>query len=387
MKYLSLVLIIIASFQVQAALWVAENQWDQNWENQYSEWISKQVKPQFFIENQITTDCADAVISLRWIFSRINSLPMASSSGSGLITNLSNRWDSAPTSLDWKTDQRFRAALRSINDSTDTKTLFRDIYPTELNVKNLKPGTLFVEATSTTGHAQWISHINFDGVNNPIMFYSSTVPQAIRETLVYPFMKIKWPEQNVNAFGRFRWPVQTAGQVKLASSESMPGYSLEQYQLALKLSKSYNFDDFVTERLTGHPLEGLQKLQNLVGHLAQRLENRVPVVVAGFNACAPNKCIKDSTKFYNHSTYSRDGAIQFLIIGITEMIYSDKYIRSIDDQIAGRIVLKWSQLQNNIRIDLGFKNIELGYIVNNWNESLISSDPNDTIEKRWGFVN
>ncbi len=370
----------------KAALWVAKNQWDQNWENKFSEWISSEVKPKFFIENNITTDCADAVISLRWIFARNNSLPMASSSGSGYITNLSSKWDQFDISTSWKSDTRFLKALRSINDATDTKTLFRDVYPIELNSKNLKSGTLFVDSTSTSGHAQWISQMSFDGMSNPITFYASTVPQRVREMLVYPFMKNKWPEKNKNGFARFRWAVQSSGVVSLKSAESMPGYSLEQFTLAETLSATYDFDDYVTAKLIGQPLDGLRKLQNLVSHLVQRIENRVPVVQEGYKVCSPNKCAVDSSAFYNQSTYSRDGAIQFLIIGITELIYSDKYTQSVDDQVAGQMVLRWSQFQNNIKIDLGFMQTELGYIVSNWNTNTFSSDPNDSIEKRWGFA-
>ncbi len=376
---------ILFTVHSQAVLWNAENQWDEKWEQQYSEWIAKDVKPTFFLENKISTDCADAVISMRWIFARKNSLPMASTVGAGLITNLSTNWDLISSGSDWKSDQRFLKAIRNINDSTDTKTLFRDVYPVELNSKNLRIGTLFVDSTATTGHAQWISQMSFDGSNNPIIFNSSTVPQIVREMLVYPFMKPKWPEQNKNGFAKFRWAVQNKTQVSLKSSESMPGYSLEQYRIGSKLSSNYDFDDYVTEKLIGQPLDGLHKLQNLASHLIQRIENRVPVAESGFKNCYPNKCIKDSEKFYDYSTYSRDGAIQFLIIGITELIYSDKYKQNVDDQIAGQMILRWSQLQTNVKIDLGFKEIELGYIVANWNLNIFSSDPNVTTEKRWGF--
>lgn len=113
----------------------------------------------------------------------------------------------------------FLKALKSINQATDTKSLFQDVYPVELNVKNLKPGTLFVDSTVSSGHAQWIAQTTFDGMSNPILFYASTVPERVREVLVYPFMKIKWPEQSKNGFVRFRWAVQTGGAVRLKSAK------------------------------------------------------------------------------------------------------------------------------------------------------------------------
>lgn len=165
----------------------------------------------------------------------------------------------------------------------------------------------------------------------------------------------------------------------------MADYSLEQYELANQMA-DYNFDDFVTERLLGNPMDGLRKLQNLASHLIERIEKRVPVVEEGYRVCSAKKCIPDSSTFYNHSTYSRDSAIQFLIIGIAELIYSDKYTRNVDDQLAGQMILKWSQIQNNVKIHVQNKDILLGHIILNWNiNNKVSSDPNDPIARRWGF--
>lgn len=384
LKFIFILAIALMSFRAQAAVWVAQNSWDESWEKKYSEWITTSVNPQFFQTYQISTDCADAVISLRWIFSRINSLPAAATVGGSILSNLSSKWDQKSTASDWNQDSRFLAAIKDINSSTDTKSLYKDLYPIQLTAQYLTPGTIYINATQSTGHAEWISKNYFDGINNPITFFSSTVPKQVRETLVYPFMKTKWPEKGAHSFMRFRWAIQSKGSVQLKSQAEMPGYSLEQFELASQYSANYDFDDFVTARLIGQPLDGLRKLQNLVSYLAQRIENRVPVVQAGFKACQKG-CSPESSLFYSHSTYSRDAAIQFLIIGITELIYSDKYVHNVDDQLAGQMVLRWSQLQNDIVIDLGFKQTQLGYIVNNWNMQTISSDPNQPIEKRWGF--
>lgn len=384
LKFLSILFLTLASLQVQAAVWVAQNSWNDSWEKKYSEWLANEVTPQFFQNYQISTDCADAVISLRWIFARINSLPAAATVGSSITSNLSSRWDQLGTATTWNKDARFMAAIKEINSSTDTKSLYKDLYPIKLNAQYLAPGAIYINATQSSGHAEWISKNYFDGINNPITFYSSTVPKQIRETLVYPFMKTKWPEKGAHAFMRFRWAIQSKNSVQMISPADMPGFSLEQFELASQYSSNYDFDDFVTTRLVGQPLDGLRKLQNLVSYLAQRIENRVPVVQAGFQACQKG-CAPESSAFYSHSTYSRDAAIQFLIIGITELIYSDKYVHNVDDQLAGQMVLRWSQLQNDIVIDLGFKQTPLGYLVNNWNMQAISSDPNQPIEKRWGF--
>lgn len=211
MKFFGFLALLFLSLNTKASVWVAQNQWDQNWEKRYSEWVASSVTPQFFVQNNIATDCADAAISLRWIFARTNSLPAASTTSSSLLSNLSSQWDHLKTAPDWQSDERFRKALHAAINSTDTRTLFKDLYPIKLNSRSLVPGAVFINATSVSGHAEWISKTSFDGMNNPIMFFSSTVPQRVRETLVYPFMKTKWPVRTDNGFMRFRWAVQSQG--------------------------------------------------------------------------------------------------------------------------------------------------------------------------------
>lgn len=301
-----------------------------------------------------------------------------------MISNLSSSWDGLPAGVRWSQDQRFLKALVDINNATSSKTLFKDLYPVKLTVKQLVPGTVFVNATQDSGHAEWIAQTEFDGQHAPLLFYSSTVPQQVREFLVYPFMKIKWPEKNKNGFTRFRWPVMNNNTVQLTAAEAMSGYSLEQYELTDR--DSMDFDDFVATRLIGLPIDGLHKLPILASHLADRIENRIPVVVEGFKVCGGKKCPdQNSSLFYDYSTYSRDGAILFLIQGIFELIYSNRYQQNVDDQMAGQMTLKWSQIQTDVTFEIQAQTLNLGQIVSIWNQALFSSDPNVSIEARWGI--
>ena len=375
--------LVLIGMQSKAALWKAENEWSDAYEKKYTEFIEKTVTPDYLKQKNITTDCADAVISLRWIFARENLLPMASlSSGGGLITNNSSQWDSIAS-----LDERFLRAIRDINNATDSKTLFRDLYPVKLNAQNLVAGTMFVNATQTSGHAEWVARTNFDANNSVITFYASTVPQQVREFLVYPFMKVKWPEKSKNGFMRFRWPVKSASGINLVSPEKMQGYSLEQYELGQlgQPASDMDFDDFVVSRLVGHPQDGLQKLQILASVLSDRIDNRVPVIEEGFKLCGGGKCKPESLQFYNHSTYSRDGAILFLIQGIFDLLYSSRYKLNVDDQMAGQMVLRWSQIQTDVKFNIEGRSLMLGEVVAIWNEAKFSSDPNDSVLKRWGL--
>lgn len=372
------------SVQALSAIWTAKNAWNEEWEKKYSLWIEKEVGPSYLKNLNLSTDCADAVLSLRWIFARQNELPMVSSTSKGQsVSNLSSSWDQHLINSDWKKDQRFLTALKSINNATDTRTLFKDLYPVKLSPKFLNPGALYVNSTEASGHAEWVAKTSFDGISSPIVFYASTVPQQVRDFLVYPFMKVKWPLKNKNGFMKFRWAVRSGNEVNFVSSEKMPGYSLEQYELGA--SADQDFDDYIATRFIGHPLDGLQKLKVFASHLAERIENRVPVVKEGFRACGGGKCLnQEASSFYNHSTYSRDGEILFLIQGVFELIYASRnYV--IDDQMAGQMTTLWSQLQSDITFDIAGQKMNLGQVVQNFNLNKISADPNQTIEMRWGL--
>jgi hypothetical protein len=371
--------------RIHAAIWVAENSWNEEYEQKYSQWIRDEVTPQFFQNHQIPTDCADAIITLRWIFSRAHSLPMASSTGDGIVTNLTTTWDRFPTDQNWFNDRRFLEALRFINNNTNTRTLYSDLYPIELNAKNLRPGAIFIKTTESSGHAEWIARTQFDGINAPITFYSSTVPKQVRELLSYPFMRKHWPKQGQNGFGQFRWAVQTSRGVSLVSAQDMPGFSQEQFELSLILSPKIDFDDFIIKRLLGYPLDGIRRLNLLVSQLTRRFEDRVKIVEQGLQACQKGGCTPGTLIYYSHSTFSRDDAIQFIIIGITELVYSNRYDSIIDEELSGHLLFRWSHLQTQIKIDLGFTSVPLGQLVANWNEKKHQSDPNYSIPERWGL--
>jgi len=212
---------------------------------------------------------------------------------------------------------------------------------------------------------------------------------------------------------RFRWPVIHQGRVELLPDRQMPRYSLEQYQPDTQeghtqeghtqeghtqeghtqeghTQEGYQdkiaFDDFVTERLIGHRLDGLSKLQGLAQHLSERINNRIKMVTEGFKVCGHNRCSqRNSDDFYDQSTYARDGEIYFLIEDITDLIYSNDRSLQIDEESAGQMVLLWSQLQTDITFTIESNKVNLGQIVQAWKLGSYSSDPNQSVENRWGL--
>lgn len=376
MKYFSLFfLLFFSTASVQAQIWSSDKNWDVQAETAYSNWVKKNINSSFFRIHKLKTDCADAAIAIRWIYAYENKLPALATLTNGTkISNLSVQWNKIEKGLSWKSDQRFLTALDWIQNSTNTNSLMKDLEPISINASTVKPGILYMNSS----HVEWVSNVNLNGFSPPITLMSSTSPRIVRDLLEYPFAKTKWPSKYVSGFYKFKWP-------KLENSEvSYPQY-FESYKSEQFNILKMNFDDFVTTKLIGHPVDSNSKLIHIISHLTQRIDERIQSVETGARECRNSTCAVDSERYYNFSTYSRDAVIQALIIQITELIYNNQNVYSSDDQIAGQMVLKWSQAQTENEFLIDGKLRSLGELVNNWNSQTISSNPNDTITKRWGF--
>ncbi len=126
-------------------LWEVKNRWSQEWENKFSAWISENVNEDFFVKYGLSTDCADAVLGIRWIFARIHSLPVANhiSISSTLFTHLSmpKNWRKIPKGDVWHQDKLFMTALNYVMRLANTRTMLLDAYPVELTRRGLQVGS------------------------------------------------------------------------------------------------------------------------------------------------------------------------------------------------------------------------------------------------------
>ena len=87
------------------SIWEAKNRWNNDWELKFGQWLKQEVTLDFYKKYNIPTDCADAVIGLRWIFSRINYLPVANTlSDTGNLFgqfSMKKEWKRLPTATNW----------------------------------------------------------------------------------------------------------------------------------------------------------------------------------------------------------------------------------------------------------------------------------------------
>lgn len=371
----------------QTGIWPTREEWSQDWEDRFSDWIRKETGPDFFKQNNIATDCADVAFSLRWIFSRIHFLPVANTLGANnrLMTNESSSslWNELPTDPNWKKDKRFLKALNYFLDQAYTHTLMKDSYPIALNTKYFKEGVYHLTLHDTSGHTQLIHETNYQNPSRPpFMAIASTTPRAVR-TLYANMPFFGKFEKGKSAFLRFRWPAKsTSGQTYLVPPKNHPGFSEEQF------SPDFNQSEFSMLLPVYRKLVPSFSLSGAVAHNFQDIESstleRIDVVSKGWQACQPpNDCQEGSDLYESWSTPSRDQRLKDRL-NLTRDFEFAALTNGNKSELLEIQALKKEFLSKTISIpDLGkisFKRIEW-----NLNRQLFSSNPRVSPAGRWGF--
>lgn len=343
-------------------LWNVENQWSWEWELKYANWIEQEVDAFWFEKYKIPTDCADVVYTLRWVFARINKLPIANQ----LLDrswfshrSVKKEWESLPTHKDWWLDQKFNAALKFVTTQTYTHTLMRDSYPIEVSIDSIWAGAYQLYLNDKSGHTMLI-HRRVPATSGiRISMLSSTVPRKVRilgEHMAYPTQYVL----KQNAILRMKWPLLTNNKWMLEQETNLPFYSLTQFEK--------QFD--INRRLNPNP-DWKIEFEMATRSLRETLIQRIDIVKQGFQTCYPNKCKIDSYDYDNYSTPSRDQRISSLIDYI-QSEFSKNYT-----EFDEAVKLPLFELENQ---PISFKQIQL-----TWNNHLFSSDPNRPLYSRWAL--
>lgn len=343
-------------------LWKAENQWSWDWEVKYAEWLQNHVDVEFFKKYNIKTDCADVQYYLRWIFSRIYKLPMASRlPGGGYLTQNSMKaeWEKLPTHEVWHKDKRFLAAMVYLTRLVYTHTLYRDSYPVELNATALLPGAFYLTISGKSGHTMVIYRQTPATSGVRILVMSSTVPREVR------VLSSHRPVSGGYAAGkaamlRMRWPRIANGQVSLVDEKKMPYYSTQQFELQ---------DPNINRILNPNPNWDVE-YDDAVQLVSELLKQRKIAVQDGYKICFPNKCDPAGSDWDNHSTPSRDRRIR------EALSYFDYELATEYSRYAERsekeIVFEYEGEGYNL------KNLRYLFEMNH-----PSIDPNHSLERRW----
>lgn len=363
------------------AIWYAKNKWDAEWEFKYGQWLQNEVTPDFYKRLNIATDCADAVVGLRWIFARINSLPVANtiSDTENLFGHFSMKkeWRRYDTASNWYDDELFMAALDYVMNLTSTRTIIKDGFPVVINREGLVPGTYIVTQNNGAGHAKVISETHYEEITElPLYTLASTTPREIRFLAREVLLDQDWPEIGAKEILAFRWPVATNSGWQLEKRDARPTYSLEQFDRELKI-KFPAFIQFVLSRVK-ESYDPLKLVDSGLNDILAYANQRVSVVTKGYEYCKKNNCKAGSAGDNDWGTPSRDAKLLKKFHDIDTLV---KQLENLSPGLYERWMtgLRHTTMQvEGVEITLA----SLRFIMEN---NLYSSQALDHPEKRWGM--
>jgi hypothetical protein len=243
MNVLSLFLLLffsISSFEIKADVWRATEKWNSYWENDYQEWVSKNLSTNIFTSSEgllsrIATDCADALYDIRIQYAYEHSLPFVINAPD-ILQPKTKLFGNNTTMFDSIADERLRvrAFINYINDEAGTETLFRDTFPVAIN--EINSGIAYVVEWSLFGkmnrHAYIIKGFDQD---HELLYYASDAPRKIRKLQI----DTKYPRFSYSSapFGFRRWKHPEHLLIPEKDIPAEAGYSIEQYKILKQVGK------------------------------------------------------------------------------------------------------------------------------------------------------
>jgi hypothetical protein len=358
----------VATEQQAAPLWVVKNQWSDEWEAKYAEWVGANFDKYFYEKYQVMTDCADVAYSLRWIFSRINYLPAAATlAGSGAIVSQDSakaEWNKLETHEEWHKDKRFLAGLDWLLNGVYTKTLYKDAYPIELTKETIRPGLINLLG----GHTEVFSSVSYQPDEIPMMVLSSTMPKAVRVLSSRPYLDSDAVAKEQGGLLRFRWPEYTNNSWTMIPKEKMKHYSLEQYA-EKPCSNESGLARCIIANL-GMSFKADLMIRKITQGLEESIAQRIDIIRDGQIFCSANNCAPGTQGWEDWSTPSRDKRL-------AESFESAGELASDIDQ--SRYFEEWIE-KTKISSDIP---LSIEKFKNRLEPGLVSFDPRDSVEARW----
>lgn len=355
-------------------LWSVTNQWDWDWEIKFGQWVSSELHTGWWKNYGLATDCADVVFTARWIFARINGLPMANSLASGqwfTHRSVKPEWETLPTAPEWHKDQKFLAALNYLESVTYTHTLWNDSYPIAINSRAFIPGTYHLHLTSESGHTLLVHSVGLQPDEVPVTVLYSNIPSEVRELWAAVFLETE-SDAGGNGFVHMRWPQWAGEVVSLVPAAQMPNYSLEQFAANFIRPPRTAFWQEVFYRL--NPRANFEKIAlKTLQQILDSFHTRVVVVEKGWAVCSVTPCLKGSKEWELWSTPSRDGRLMGNINVFDELMVQIGDYSKFTSLLAKKVVTVEGQTLN------------LSETIGIWQNGLYSSDPNDPPPVRWGI--
>lgn len=360
-------------------LWKATETWSMKWEQRYAQWIQDNLTTDFFVEHGIETDCADVIIGLRWIFSRIHKLPAANTmAGSDKIfsnEDMLRSWKKLPTHEIWHKDKLFMTALDYLMNNTYTHSVWKDSYPITISKKTLLEGTFFLNLEDVSGHVRIVAQTNFSSLTEiPLIMRASTVPRGLRRLSEEVFLNFERPTITNSGFRAMRWAVKDGRDFELKSEKSHSSYGLNQYDddfigegesFALGVFKAVR-PDFSKEILINAGLSDI----------LETLEFRKSVVMEGYEACQIVDCSPGTAAYDAYSTPSRDSKIRKLFKSLDQLVESLI-------PVFPKMRERWLEALRKSEFTVLGETINMDQARYLFEEGQVSFDPRDALNARW----
>ncbi len=406
----------LSMFQVaRANVWTEKNTWSPTWEKAYEVWVLSDWKVDVFARKNLPTgeanpffglrtDCADTVYSMRIIFAYENSLPFVAvdpTGGQTLISNRMNRWNSIPNEK-----SRVREFLLFAYDTFSTHSLPADTYPVAISRETVHAGGLML--TTAKNHHSWtIQSILTIGV--PHLIFNSTVGAGTGSMLQE---RTSWPNPEWVFEGQYS-PAGHAGlrywrqHSDLQKPEwEVQGYSDEQYKIPIS-----KWIDVVQGKLAIVNETEPQKIQRLIESVCAGVQGRVAVVKEGVNYLRQvgGRCL-NYEEYDTYSSPNRDRRV------FDDLLALRQAYRSIDanqklDTLSVKVLDQLRKIFPFIREPVQVeqrkmspskitadsicivtyasssaqdRQIDLAEYRRRSFEGLLSNNPNESFEQRWG---
>ena len=383
-----ILLTFIFTLSVGAQVWVAENQWDENWEMEWSQWIeSEKIQRTIFSSKDspyynIKTDCTDALIALRAIFSYENRLPF-----SIRLNKEGTRVHESSTRFN-TSDRPLKAFIEYIGARIGTDGFARyNTYPIAFN--DLRPGDFYLSRWKRNGtyifHGEFVKEIHSTGHLTTLYSTSPVNRRRLGQREGFPAHRA---DMAPFGFRRFLREDQSFRDVA----------NHEQYEI-LK-NEPQNYFSILKETHKTEEDNLSKNLRRRVGNLCRSLQDRnyeieqTQIYLEKINF----RCM-DAREFDAYSTPSRDGT---LYKGLNVLMNGWKKIRKNSETIEPELILALDYLirknkseaakeahkslcKTKVKIENQFFNYTLKNFFDARYSKRMSSHPNDSIKSRWGL--
>lgn len=411
-KNLLALVIGLFGFQAQADVWTDVNTWTPQWEKAYSEWVYYNWSVDFFARKSLPNgqsnpyyglhvDCADTVYSMRAVFAYENKLPFVvqdPTTTGKTISNKMKRWDGKSE------NERVRQFLVYLYGVLSTRSLANDTYPVAISRSTVRPGTL-IKTTAKNHHSWTVKQILPIGV--PWLVFNSVIGAGTSLTIQ---QRQSWPNPDWVFEGDFS-PAGTAGFRDFRQPEyinkpvwNVPGYSEEQYRIPLS-----KWVKTVQAKLATKSETDSQMVQRLLNTVCDGAQGRIAAVKEGVDYLAKTggKCM-DYATYDNFSTPNRDRRVFDDLMSLRQAykeILASNNGRELSSSQIAQLNKLFPFIQSSAQSETqkmpvqtitqasvcaiqysSSKKIDLAELKRRLFAGLISNNPHDPMEVRWGEI-